>query len=406
VASIYLDAQATTPVDPRVLEAMLPFFSEKFGNAASRTHSFGFTAESAVERSRESVAGLLGASAKELVFTSGATESNNLAIKGVVEVALASALRGAGTPMMHESGLAAPLAEDSFVPHVVTTAIEHHAVLDVVRGLTNHNVECSIVEPESDGIVDPRKVIAALTPNTVLVSVMLANNEVGTLQPVAEIGAATRERGILLHTDAAQAVGRVPIDVHAMSIDLLSLSAHKLYGPKGVGALYVRARNPRVRLAPQMEGGGHERGLRSGTLNVPGIVGLARACEILRDEGAEETARLRRLRRRLHSALTAGLEGVLLNGDAEKRLAGNLNVSFEGVRSDALVGALKEVAVSTGSACTSASLEPSYVLRAMGLSDERARSSIRFGVGRFTTEEEIDRAAAHVIDKVRGLRAG
>jgi len=406
MASIYLDAQATTPVDPRVLEAMLPFFSEKFGNAASRTHSFGFTADSAVERSREVVAGMLGASPKEVVFTSGATESNNLAIKGAVEVALVSALHGAGTPMMHESGLAAPLAGDSFVPHVVTTAIEHHAVLDVVRGLSSRNVEVTVVEPEPDGIVDARKVIGAFTPSTVLVSVMLANNEVGTLQPVAEIGAASRERGILLHTDAAQAVGRVGIDVNAMNVDLLSLSAHKLYGPKGVGALYVRSRNPRVRLAPQMEGGGHERGLRSGTLNVPGIVGLARACEILRDEGAEESARLRRLRQQLHDALAKALSGVLLNGDADRRLPGNLNVSFEGVRSDALVGALKEVAVSTGSACTSASLEPSYVLRAMGLPDERARSSIRFGVGRFTTEEEVDRAAAHVIDKVRGLRGG
>jgi len=382
-APIYLDAHATTPVDPRVLSAMLPYFTEKFGNAASRTHAFGWTAESAVTQAREHVAKILHAEPKEIVFTSGATESDNLALKGVVEPHLL-----AGKPA-----------------HVVVTAIEHHAVLDPCAHLERLGATVTVVPVGTNGIVDPADVERALTDRTVLVSVMLANNEVGTIQPVVEVGKLTRARGILLHTDAAQAVGHVPIDVSAMNVDLLSLSAHKIYGPKGIGALYVRSSSPRVRLAEQMDGGGHERGMRSGTLNVPGVVGLGKACDLMGEEGAVGSARIKALRDRLRTALEHGLDGVHLNGDWASRLPGNLNVSFEGVASDALIGAVPGIAVSSGSACTSASLEPSYVLRAMGASDERARSSIRFGVGRMSTEADIDRAAALVIDKVRELRA-
>jgi cysteine desulfurase len=379
---IYLDAHATTPVDARVLAAMLPYFSEKFGNAASRTHAFGWTAESAAEQAREAVAACLGAaSPKEIVFTSGATESSNLAIKGVAE-----AFRERGD-------------------HLVTTAIEHHAVLDPCRHLERQGFSVTVVPVEPNGVVDPEKIAAAITDRTVLVSVMLANNEVGTIQPLADIGRITRARSVLLHTDAAQAIGRIAIDLDAMGIDLLSLSAHKIYGPKGVGALYVRNRNPRVRLIAQIDGGGHERGMRSGTLNVPGIVGLAKACDLMREEGVVESALIRILRDRLYTALVGALgDGVVLNGDAELRLPGNLNVSFEGVASDALIAALPGLAVSSGSACTSASLEPSYVLRAMGCSEERARSSIRFGIGRGTAEGDVDRAANLVADKVRELR--
>jgi cysteine desulfurase len=385
VPPIYLDAHATTPVDPRVLEAMLPYFSEKFGNAASKTHAFGWAAESAVERARESVAAMIGAkSFKEIVFTSGATESDNLAIRGVAEAAASEERAGRD--------------------HVVTTAIEHHAVLDPCRHLERLGFRVTVVPVEPTGVVAPEKVAAAITEGTALVSVMLANNEVGTVQSVAEIGRLTRERGVLLHTDAAQAVGRVPIDVESMNVDLLSLSAHKIYGPKGVGALYVRSKNPRVRLVAQQDGGGHERGMRSGTPNVPGIVGLAKACELLVAEGAAESARIRRLRDDLWRRLSSGLDAVFLNGDQDRRLPGNLNVSFAAVPSDSLIGELKEIAVSSGSACTSASLEPSYVLRAMGVSEDLARASIRFGIGRFTTEDEIARAAGAVIAKVRALR--
>jgi cysteine desulfurase len=328
------------------------------------------------------VAALIGAkSPKEIVFTSGATESDNLAVRGVAE-----AYRDAGD-------------------HVVTTAVEHHAVLDPCRHLERLGFNVTVVPVEANGIVAPEKVAAAITDRTVLVSVMLANNEVGTLQPVLEIGKATRERGVLLHTDAAQAVGRVSIDVDAMNVDLLSISAHKIYGPKGAGALYIRSKNPRARVVAQMDGGGHERGMRSGTPNVPGIVGLAKACDILAAEGVDETERIRSLRDRLWARLSREVEAVFLNGDLDRRLAGNLNVSFAAVPSDTLIGELKEVAVSSGSACTSASLEPSYVLRAMGMSDDRARASIRFGVGRFTTEDEIERAAAAVIARVGALRA-
>jgi cysteine desulfurase len=379
---IYLDAHATTPVDPRVVEAMLPYFSEKFGNAASRTHAYGWSAEAAVELAREVVAAAIGAwSPKEIVFTSGATESNNLALRGILEAAPGGS-------------------------HVVTTAIEHHAVLDPVRHLEHYGYEATVVPVEPNGVVDPARIAAAITPKTVLVSVMTANNEVGTIQPIAEIGRVTRERGVFFHTDAAQAIGRVPIDVDRMGIDLLSLSAHKIYGPKGVGALYVRSRGPRVRLVAQMDGGGHERGMRSGTLNVPGIVGLSKACELLALESRAENERLRTLRDRLHAALRASIEGVELNGDAEQRLAGNLNVSITGIASDTLIGALPEIAISSGSACTSASLEPSYVLRAMGVGDERARASLRFGIGRFTTEAQVDRAAELVAAKVAELRGG
>jgi cysteine desulfurase len=377
---IYLDAHATTPVDPRVVEAMLPYFSEKFGNAASRTHAYGWSAEAAVELAREVVAAAIGAwSPKEIVFTSGATESNNLALRGVLEAAPAGS-------------------------HVVTTSIEHHAVLDPVRHLEHYGYEATFVPVEPNGIVDPARVAAAINPKTALVSVMTANNEVGTIQPIAEIGRITRERGVFFHTDAAQAIGRVPIDVDRMGIDLLSLSAHKIYGPKGVGALYVRSRGPRVRLVAQMDGGGHERGMRSGTLNVPGIVGLSKACELLAQESRAENERLRTLRDRLYAALRSSIEGLELNGDAERRLAGNLNVSIAGVSSDTLIGALPEIAISSGSACTSASLEPSYVLRAMGVGDERARASLRFGIGRFTTEAQVDRAAELVAAKVTELR--
>ena len=379
---IYLDAHATTPVDPRVLEAMLPYFSEKFGNAASKTHAYGWSAEAAVDLAREVVAAAIGAwSPREIVFTSGATESNNVAIRGVLEAAPAGS-------------------------HVVTTAIEHHAVLDPCRHAERLGYQVTYIPVESNGVVDPERIARAINPTTVLVSVMTANNEIGTLQPLAEIGRITRERGVFFHTDAAQAIGRVPIDVDRMGIDLLSLSAHKIYGPKGVGALYVRSRGPRVRLVAQMDGGGHERGLRSGTLNVPGIVGLSKACELLAVESRAENERLRALRDHLHAALTRAMDGVTLNGDPEKRLPGNLNVSFVGVPSDVLIAAVPEIAVSSGSACTSASLEPSYVLRAIGVPDDRARESVRFGVGRFTTEAQIERAAELIAAKVREIRAG
>ena len=378
---IYLDAHATTPVDPRVLEAMLPYFSDKFGNAASKTHAYGWSAEAAVELCREVVAAAIGAwSPKEIVFTSGATESNNLALRGVMEAAAPGS-------------------------HLVTTAIEHHAVLDPARHLERLGYEVTFVPVEPNGIVDPIRVAAAMNARTALVSVMTANNEVGTIQPIAELGRITRERGVYLHTDAAQAIGRMAIDVDRMGIDLLSMSAHKIYGPKGVGALYVRSRGPRVRMVAQMDGGGHERGLRSGTSNVPGIVGLSKACELLSTESRAENERMRVMRDRLYAALLASVEGVALNGDPERRLPGNLNVSIAGIPSDTLIGALPEIAISSGSACTSASLEPSYVLRAMGQSDERARSSLRFGVGRFTTDAQVERAAELVAAKVRELRS-
>jgi cysteine desulfurase len=376
---IYMDHHSTTPVDPRVLEAMLPYFTEHFGNAASRSHSFGWKAEEAVEEARAEVARLVGASAREIVFTSGATESDNLAVKGAAR-------------FHRERGR-----------HLVTTAIEHKAVLDSMHALEREGFEVTYLPVSGEGIVDPEAVRAALRPDTILVSVMHANNEVGTIQPIEAIGRLTRERGILFHTDAVQSVGRIPFDVEAANADLVSLSAHKMYGPKGAGALYVR-RRPRARLVPQMDGGGHERGYRSGTLNVPGIVGFGRAATLAREEMPTEAPRLLALRERLRTALEAGLDRIRVNGSLVHRLPGNLNVSFEFVEGEALMLALRDVAVSSGSACTSASLEPSYVLRAMGVSDEMAHASIRFGLGRTNTEEEVDEVARRVVEKARRLR--
>ena len=379
---IYMDYHATTPVDPVVLEAMLLFFKGNFGNAASRNHSFGWDAESAVEAAREQVATLIGASAKEITFTAGASESNNLAIKGVLEFH-----RDKGN-------------------HLVTCATEHRSVIDTCRSLERKGVARLTVLPvDQYGRVDPAAVEAALTPQTLLVSVMLANNEIGTIHPLAEIGRIAKRRGVLLHSDATQGVGKIPVDVDAMGIDLLSLSAHKICGPKGVGALYLRSKNPRVRIAPLVEGGGQERGLRSGTLNVPGIVGLGKACEVAGAVMDEEGKRLATLRDRLQRELTAELDHVTLNGHPTERLPGNLNLSFGYVEAESLLMALnREIALSTGSACSSATLEPSYVLKALGQGDEIAHSSIRFGLGRFTTTEEVDTVAKRVIAEVRRLR--
>jgi cysteine desulfurase len=378
---IYMDNHATTPVDPRVLSAMLPYFTETFGNAASRTHAYGWTAEAAVDDARDTIAQLIGAeSGKEIVFTSGATESDNLAIKGVAEYYKAKG------------------------NHIITTTIEHKAVLDSCKRLEKDGFSVTYVNVGPDGLVNPKDIEAAITDKTILVSVMLANNEVGTIQPIAEIGKLTRARGIIFHSDAVQGLGKTPFDVRAMNVDLASLTAHKIYGPKGVGALYVRRSKPRVRLSAQMDGGGHERGNRSGTLNVPGIVGFAKACKIFIEEGVAEAEKIRALRDRLYKKITAELDSVVLNGSAEHRLPGNLNISFAFVEGEGLMMAIKDVAVSSGSACTSASLEPSYVLRSMGLEEDMAHSSIRFGLGRFNTEEEIDYVAELVIAKVKRLR--
>ncbi len=377
---IYMDNQATTPVDPRVLEAMLPFFTEHFGNAASKSHAFGWRAEEAVEAARAEVARLVGATAREIVFTSGATESDNLALKGVAHF---HASRGR---------------------HLVTCKTEHKAVLDSAHALEREGFEVTFLDVEPDGRLDPERVRAALRPDTVLLSVMHANNETGVVHPIAEIARVARQAGVLFHCDAVQSAGKIPFDVEALGVDLASLSAHKMYGPKGVGALYLRRRPTRVRLLPEIDGGGHERGYRSGTLNVPGIVGFGRAAELARAEGAAEAERLLALRERLREGLVSGLDGVTVNGSLEHRLPGNLNVSFSGVEGEALMMAVREVAVSSGSACTSASLEPSYVLRAMGVSDGQAHSSIRFGLGRFNTEEEVDHAVRLFREKVKRLR--
>jgi cysteine desulfurase len=378
---IYMDYHATTPLDPRVLDAMLPYFNERFGNAASRSHSFGWTAEEAVSIAREKVAALIGAlNPKEIVFTSGATESDNTAIKGVAE-------------FYKDKG-----------NHIITTVIEHKAVLDTCKRLEKEGYQVTYLPVGKDGLVDPDEVARAITDKTILVSVMLANNEVGTVQPIAEIGAITRSRGVLLHSDAVQGIGKTPFDVEKMHVDLASITAHKMYGPKGVGALYVRRSKPRVRLTAQMDGGGHEFGMRSGTLNVPGIVGFGKAAEIMKDEGIAEGKRLLALRERLRGRLWTALDSLQLNGSLEHRLPGNLNVSFAFVEGEAMLMAMKEVAVSSGSACTSASLEPSYVLHAMGVGDDLAHSSIRFGLGRFNTEEEVDYVADLVIRKVEKLR--
>lgn len=378
---VYMDYHATTPVDPRVLEAMLPYFTTKFGNAASRSHAFGWTAEEAVSIAREKIAALIGAqNPKEIVITSGATESNNLALKGVAEF-----YRDKGN-------------------HIITTAIEHKAILDTCKRLEKEGFEITVLPVGADGLVNPKEVEAAIRPTTILVSVMLANNEVGTVQPLAAIGAITRARGVLFHTDAVQGVGKVPFDVGTMNVDLCSITAHKMYGPKGVGALYVRRSKPRVRITAQQDGGGHEFGMRSGTLNVPAIVAFGRAAEIMKEEGPAEAIRLRSLRDRLLHKIQAGLDCVQVNGSLEHRLPGSLNISFSFVEGEALMMAIKDVAVSSGSACTSASLEPSYVLHAMGIGDDLAHSSIRFGLGRFTTEEEVDFVAELVIRQVKRLR--
>ncbi|NOU33727.1 MAG: IscS subfamily cysteine desulfurase [Polyangiaceae bacterium] len=378
---IFMDYHSTTPMDPRVLEEMLPYFTEKFGNAASRNHAFGWVAEEAVEHGRERIAKLINAqSEKEIVFTSGATESNNLALKGVAE-------------FYKDKG-----------NHIITTVTEHKAILDTCKRLEKEGFTVTYLEVGTDGRVDPAHVAAAITDKTILVSIMFANNEIGTVQPLEEIGKITRAKGVLFHSDAVQGVGKVDFDVQKMNLDLVSITAHKMYGPKGVGALYVRRSKPRVRLVAQMDGGGHERGNRSGTLNVPGIVGFGKAAEIMMQEGKAESARILGLRERLRNKLSAALDEVYVNGTLEHRLAGNLNISFNFVEGEAMMMAIKDVAVSSGSACTSASLEPSYVLRALGVGDELAHSSIRFGLGRFTTEEEVDYVAELVIAKVNKLR--
>jgi cysteine desulfurase len=377
---IYLDYHATTPVDPRVLDAMLPYFTEKFGNAASRNHPFGWQAEEAVETARKQVAELIGATAKEIVLTSGATESDNLAIKGAAH-------------MYREKG-----------SHLITVVTEHKAVIDTCKHLEKEGFQVTYLPVRKDGLVDLDQLRAAITDRTILISVMAANNEIGVLQPVAEIGKIARERGVLFHTDAVQAAGKVPFDVNAMNVDLASLSAHKMYGPKGVGALYVRRRNPRVLLTPIIDGGGHERGMRSGTLNVPGIVGFGKAAELCRLDLAAESARLTALRDRLNDGLHRELGEIFVNGSMTERLPGNLNVSFAYVEGESLLMGINDIAVSSGSACTSATLEPSYVLKALGTGDDLAHSSIRFGLGRFTTEEEIDYVVGKLGSVVRRLR--
>jgi cysteine desulfurase len=377
---IYLDNNATTPVDPRVLDAMLPYFREEFGNAASRSHAYGWRAEEAVEDAREKIAALIGASGKELVFTSGATESNNLAIKGVAE-------------FYKDKG-----------DHIITTRTEHKCVLDTCKRLERQGLRVTYLDVDKAGRVSADQVREAMTDKTILVSVMFANNEIGTVQPVAEIGALCREKGVLFHTDAVQGVGKLPFNVDEVKADLVSVTAHKIYGPKGIGALYVRRKPTRVRIAPLIDGGGHERGMRSGTLNVPGIVGFGKAAELARAEMAEEGLRTGRLRLKLQEYFFSHLDKLELNGHAVHRLPGNLNVSFAYVEGEALMMAIKNVAVSSGSACTSASLEPSYVLRACGVSEELAHTSIRFGIGRFNTEEEIDYVGKYVVEQVTKLR--
>lgn len=377
---IYLDSHATTRVDPRVLDAMLPYFTEYFGNSASRNHEFGWAAEQGVEKARKQIADLIGASAREVIFTSGATESDNLAIKGVAE-------------MYAEKG-----------NHIITAATEHKAVLDTCKKLEKNGYRVTYLPVQGDGLIDLDMLKEAITDKTILVTIMYANNEIGVVQPVAEIGKICRERGVLFHTDGVQAVGKIPIDVNKDNIDIMSITAHKLYGPKGVGALYVRRKGPRVQLTAQMDGGGHERGMRSGTLNVPGIVGLGEACAICQAEMPEESKRLQFLRDRLKAKLEEGLDEIYLNGSWEHRLPHSLNISFAYVEGESLLMGINDVAVSSGSACTSATLEPSYVLKALGLGDDIAHSSIRFGIGRFNTEEEIDYVADKLIHVVRKLR--
>ena len=377
---IYFDNHATTQLDPRVLEAMMPYFTTVFGNAASRNHQFGWEAEEAVEKARKQIADLIGATPKEIVFTSGATESNNLALKGIAE-------------MYAERG-----------NHIITQATEHKAVLDTCKRLEKEGVRVTYLPVKQDGLIDLDQLRDAVTDKTILISIMYANNEIGVVQPIKEISKIAKEKGVLLHTDAVQAVGKIPVNVIADGIDVLSLSAHKVYGPKGVGALYVRRRNPRVQITAQIDGGGHERGMRSGTLNVPGIVGLGAACEIANREMAEESKRLQFLRDKLKDKLMSQLDEVYINGSMEHRLPHNLNISFAYVEGESLLMGINDIAVSSGSACTSATLEPSYVLKALGAGDDLAHSSIRFGLGRFNTEEEVDYVANKVVDVVSKLR--
>ena len=377
---IYMDNNSTTRTDPRVVEAMIPFFTEKYGNSASRNHSYGWDAEEAVDSAREQVASIINASSKEIIFTSGATEANNLAIKGV-----ASMYRKKGN-------------------HFISTITEHKAVIDPLKRIERDGCKVTFLSVDKNGMISLEELENSITDETVLVSLMAGNNEIGTLHPLKEIGKICKAKGVLFHTDATQAVGKVPVDVDEMGIDLLSLSGHKMYGPKGIGALYVRRKDPRVRLDAMMDGGGHERGMRSGTLPVPMIVGLGMAAEIARKEMSAESQRLLHLRNRLHTGITSKLEDVYLNGHPELRLPGNLNLSFAFVEGEGLMMGIKDIAVSSGSACTSASLEPSYVLKALGLGDELAHSSIRFGLGRFTTEEEIDFVIQDVVRAVNHLR--
>ncbi len=378
---VYMDNHATTRVDSRVLDAMLPYFTEKFGNAASRNHSFGWEAEEAVDRSRNQIAALIGAKSKEIIFTSGATESDNLAIKGVVE-------------FYKDKG-----------NHVISCVTEHKAVLDSCRALERAGKATVTYLPvDKYGMVDPDAVRRAITDKTVLITIMWANNEIGTIHPIAEIGKIAKEKGIVFHTDAVQAIGKVPVDFEKAGVDLASITAHKIYGPKGIGAIYVRSKGPRVRLTPQMDGGGHERGMRSGTLNVPGIVGLGAACEIAGLEMSEEARRLIQLRSQLQAGLFERLDEIYVNGHPTERLPGNLNVSFAYVEGESLLMGINDIAVSSGSACTSATLEPSYVIRALGIDDELAHSSIRFGLGRFNTLEEVDYVTDRVSKEVKRLR--
>lgn len=377
---IYMDHNATTPMDPRVLEAMMPYFTNVYGNAASRSHQYGWEAEEAVEKARQQIADLIGATTKEIVFTSGATESDNLALMGIAE-------------MYASKG-----------NHIITLPTEHKAIIDTCKYLERHGKEVTYLSVDEYGMVDLDALRSAIKDTTILVTIMMANNEIGTIQPVAEIGKICREKGVIFHTDATQGVGKIPVDVNAMNIDLMSFTAHKMYGPKGVGALYVRKKSPRVKLSEQMHGGGHERGMRSGTLNVPGIVGFGKACEICKNEMESESKRLIYLRDKMINTFLEKVEYSYLNGHPTQRLPHNVNVSFEYVEGEGLMMGIKDLAVSSGSACTSATLEPSYVLKALGRGDELAHSSIRYGLGRFTTEEEVDFAIEKTIETVNHLR--
>ena len=377
---IYMDNHSTTACDPRVVEAMLPFFTEKFGNSASRNHSFGWEAEEAVDHARKQIATLIHADSKEIIFTSGATESDNLALKGVVE-------------MYREKG-----------DHIITSSTEHRAVLDTAKSLEKKGIRVTYLPVDETGMVDPDDVRNAITDKTILISIMLANNEIGTIHPIQEIGKIAKEKGILFHCDGTQGVGKIPVDVQELGVDLMSFTGHKIYGPKGIGALYVRRKAPRVRLVPMIDGGGHERGMRSGTLPVPLVVGFGEACQLCEKEMPVESIRIAAMRDRLHEGITNALDEVYLNGHPTQRLPGNLNLSFAYVEGEALLMGVKEIALSSGSACTSATLEPSYVLRALGVGSDLAHSSIRFGLGRFTTNEEVDYTADRMIKAVTHLR--